>query len=366
MINPQIIYQETNPYESFTAYIEDDGRTVYFYLQAEQNKEMPIKSVWICNQIETPYSRSEQDFENGLAPMLIKDEITENHQQISFESEKIELVWGEEGDSVAFFYQNELYAFIPSWSGQKGFHGYSKFAKIEALTAHPLLNPNYGQIPEKIKTYKKFWQNRFKNHNWKLVQESRLDFLEKNLGKHIYYWSADGKKFPPLGIALFHSKKYPKLAIYSTIGMSAQNMPQVELYHKDISNYAKIELVFAVDISEEDRTRSWVPHLIGDIINYPWRLVHWFGHGHTILMTRSDPSALYIKFESIIFKSLNQIKEFKGLRSEDNFQVQFLSILPISSTEKAFCMENNSDKFFSLLSENNIEWFHKSDRKELY
>ena len=38
----KVIYQEANPYGSLTAYLEDDGRTVYLYLQSEQNaKSLP-------------------------------------------------------------------------------------------------------------------------------------------------------------------------------------------------------------------------------------------------------------------------------------------------------------------------------------
>lgn len=51
---PKVIYQEANPYGTFTAYLEDDGRTVYLYLQAEQNPEFGIRSVWVCNRTEAP------------------------------------------------------------------------------------------------------------------------------------------------------------------------------------------------------------------------------------------------------------------------------------------------------------------------
>ena len=361
-----IIYQETNLYESFTAYIEDDGRTIYLYLQSEGNTEIPMKSVWICNKILAPLERNQDDFQNGLAPMLIQDEISEEHNCLEIQTEDVELVWTEEGDGVAFFYKNELYSFIPSWSGIENFYGYSKFAKKEALTTHPLFNSHFGAIPETVKKHKKFWEFRFEKKNWKQIQESRLSFLERNFDKHIKYWSADGNKFPPLGIALFQPTYQSDIDIYSTIGMSGQNMPQVELYHKDISSFAKVELIFAVDTTKEKKTENWIPHLIGDMIQYPWKMVNWFGQGHTILMPRSDPSALYVKFTNLIFKSLNHIKEFSGLKAEDDFSVQFLAILPISETEKSICQDKGSSYFFHLLLENEIDWIHKPDRREIY
>lgn len=59
---PKVIYQEANPYGTFTAYLEDDGRTVYLYLQAEQNPEFGIKSVWVCNRAEAPEKRVSKIF----------------------------------------------------------------------------------------------------------------------------------------------------------------------------------------------------------------------------------------------------------------------------------------------------------------
>ncbi|MDI7209510.1 suppressor of fused domain protein, partial [Leptospira santarosai] len=72
---PKVIYQEANPYGTFTAYLEDDGRTVYLYLQGEQNPEFGIKSVWVCNRMEAPDKRTAEDLSSGLAPLLLRSEV---------------------------------------------------------------------------------------------------------------------------------------------------------------------------------------------------------------------------------------------------------------------------------------------------
>lgn len=234
---PKVIYQEANPYGTFTAYLEDDGRTVYLYLQAEQNPEFGIKSVWVCNRTEAPEKRSIEDLSNGLAPILLRTEVNESKPHPALEEKDIYFIWTEEGDGVALFYKENLIAFLPPWSGIKGFHGYSIHAKVEALTAYPLGNSEFGIIPDRVNVSRDFWEARSKSGVWKEIQEKRLSFLESIFGKHDKYWSADGGKYPQLGIARFQSEKYPEILIYSTIGMSAQNMPTVELFHKDYENF---------------------------------------------------------------------------------------------------------------------------------
>ncbi|AXR59838.1 suppressor of fused domain protein [Leptospira mayottensis] len=368
---PKVIYQEANPYGTFTAYLEDDGRTVYLYLQGEQNPEFGIKSVWVCNRVEAPDKRSVEDLSNGLAPLLLYSEVNEPKPHPALEEKELYFIWTEEGDGVALFYKETLIAFLPSWSGTKGFHGYSFHAKIEALTAYPLGNTDFGIIPDRVRASRDFWEARSKQGTWKEIQEKRLSFLESKFGKHNKYWSADGGKYPQLGIARFQSEKFPEILIYSTIGMSAQNMPTVELFHKDYEDYARIELILAVKIGSEglERSESWVPHLIGELIRFPWNMAKWFGHGHTITMSRKDPEALYMNFTSILFRdfksftSLLNAPDLSGFVSENGKQVRFLTLLPVSEEEKEYAQKDGIQSFNRMWDEKGFSWYHNAERQ---
>ncbi|MGJ4715867.1 suppressor of fused domain protein [Leptospira interrogans] len=367
---PKVIYQEANPYGTFTAYLEDDGRTVYLYLQAEQNPEFGIKSVWVCNRTEAPEKRSIEDLSNGLAPILLRTEVNESKPHPALEEKDIYFIWTEEGDGVALFYKENLIAFLPPWSGIKGFHGYSIHAKVEALTAYPLGNSEFGIIPDRVNVSRDFWEARSKSGVWKEIQEKRLSFLESIFGKHDKYWSADGGKYPQLGIARFQSEKYPEILIYSTIGMSAQNMPTVELFHKDYENFSRIELIFAVKIGSEglERSESWVPHLIGELIRFPWNMAKWFGNGHTITMSRKDPEALYLDFTSILFRDLTSFSntpDLTELISENGKRVRFLTLLPLSEEEKEYAQKDGIQSFERIWNEKGFPWYHDSERQSL-
>jgi hypothetical protein len=85
------LYQETNPYGSFTAYLEEDERTTYLYLQCENNPEWGIKSLWIRNHIEAPSTRNPNDFHEGLAPILVQSEVMQSEGLPSIPSDEIHL-----------------------------------------------------------------------------------------------------------------------------------------------------------------------------------------------------------------------------------------------------------------------------------
>ncbi len=363
---PKILYQEANPYGAFTAYLEDDGRTVYLYLQAEESPDFAIKSVWVCNRMDAPKTRSEEDLHSGLAPFLLESEVTDTKAQPEFDAKEIHFIWSEEGNGVAFFYKEELFAYLPPWSGVKGFHGYSKFAKADAVTAYPLGNTEFGIIPDRIAQDRNFWEYRSEKGIWKNVQSSRLNFLENAFGKHEKYWSADGGKYPQLGIARFTPKHLPGIYVYATIGMSAQNLPGVELYRKDYENYSRIELILATKVSDEDRSESWVPHQIGEIIRFPWMMGKWFGHGHTITMSRRDPESLYLTFTNLAIREIGQddgFPELTGLVSERQKPIRFLALLPISEEEKVYLQEKGAAEFFPLLDRLGSNWIHNPERE---
>ncbi len=364
---PKILYQETNPYGSMTAYLEDDGRTIYLYLQAEQNPEFDMMAVWVQNRIPAPKFREVDELQRGIAPILCADEI----DQPSLDPpplEDIRFIWTEEGDGVALFYRDELISFLPPWSGINGLHGYSKYCIKESLTAYPLGNSQHGVIAQRVQSSKDYWEFRAEKDSWKKIQQRRLLYLEERLGKHIKYWSADGGKFPPLAIAKFYPNDYPGVVVYSTIGMSAQNMPTVELYHKNYLNHSRIELAIGIQISEEDNTELWVPHALGEIIKFPWNMRKWLGEGHSITMPRRDPNSLLdfrYFFLSNQFPSKEELEQplQDTLFSESGQPVKFLFLLPITEEELYYVRSKGAKSFLKLISNEKKSWVHNSQRE---
>lgn len=375
-ITPKVLYQEANPYGSFTAFLEDDGRTIYLYLQSHNNPEWPMKTLWVRNLIDAPDARKEEDFDLGLAPVLTQSEITDPKAQSTLSEDQIHFIWSEEGDAVALFVDEELQAYLPSWSGIKGIHGYSKFAKEEAPTASPLGDPNNGVIAERVKGNRKFWESVAEKDHWKKAQKLRLEFLESKLGKHETYWSADGGKYPSLGIASFLPKEFPGIKIFSTIGMSVQNQPSIELYHKDYENFSRIELVFAIQLLKDspDKSETWIQHVLGEMVKFPWNTGIWFGHSHTIQNPRKDPDQLYLDFNWFVFRNITDeldqgsnemLPKLNGLVTENGKRANFLFLTPIATEERICFMREGSQKFWETWKKEGYAFFHDSERRML-
>ena len=370
-----LIYQETNPYGSMTAFLEDDGRTVYLYLQSEFNPEFKMKALWIKNRIPSPESRTESDLKLGLAPLLCKGEVTSDMTEEEIKKEDVHLIWTEEGDGLGLFWKEKLIAFLPPWSGLKGIHGYSKYAAVDSITANSMGDAeNGGVIADRIRASEKYWEFRASEGSWKSVQKLRMDFLEKHLGPHKKYWSADGGKFPPLAIAKFESTDYPDIVLYSTVGMSAQSMPGVELYHKEYTKYSRVELMFAQKKgTEEDRTESWIPHALGELIKFPWMMGKWFGEGHSISIPRKDPNSLYLNFTHFFFTAnppalktesgLLEAPCLSDLISENGQKISFLFLIPITEEEVYFSRNEGSSSLLKSFSEKGYGWAHDSERE---
>ena len=119
-------------------------------------------------------------------------------------------------------------------------------------------------------------------------------------------------------------------------------MPTVDLFHKDYLDYARIELVIAVRSLPADKSETWVPHFLGELVKFPWNMIKWLGVGHTISMNRRDPDALYLNFTSaILLKELSavnhtdiqleHIPNLNGFVTESKQPVHFLFIQPITN-----------------------------------
>ncbi len=362
---PKILYQEANPYESMSAFLEADGRTIYLYLQSHHNPEYPMKALWVKNTQVAPLQLEKDKLRNGNAPMLCMDEV-EQPDLNPLSVDEIHFLWTEEGDGVALFQKEELIAFLPPWSGMENVHGYSKYCKKEALTASPLGDGQNGILAERIQKSREFWKFRSQPNSWKSIQERRLAYLEERLGKHTKYWSADGGKFPKLGIAQFQPSFYDNVVVYSTIGMSAQNMPGVEFYYKDYLAYSRIELVFALNILDSvEATEIWVPHLLGEIIKYPWMMHKWFGEAHIISMPRKDRDGLLPFSYLFLTSSLDGTQTYPlrdTLNSENGYPIRFLTCIPITEEEMYYFKTVGSKKFIEILKDKNQGWIHSSIR----
>lgn len=87
----------------------------------------------------------------------------------------------------------------------------------------------------------------------------------------------DASPAPLVGVSERPARTGREFSVLSTLGMSCQRMPTVELYEDDVSHYARIELAVASTLPSQ-RAGSIFPWLA----QYPWRSVTWFAPGDVV------------------------------------------------------------------------------------
>jgi len=201
------------------------------------------------------------------------------------EKKDLGILWFQEGNGVALYFNQKLEAVIPPWSGKDGLFGYSAQCSAQDAGTVPLLESHTGLL-ERIRENEQFWQARNDSAHWSSFRETILSHYEKVFGAHTQYYALTDRKYPPLAVVEFEKNG---LFLYATLGMSYQNMPGVELAKKDPEPFLRTEIITA------RRTRQeWMPGLAGRMAVYPWLYNRWLGDEHTFESGLTQPFCDFI------------------------------------------------------------------------
>ena len=274
----EIIIEEWSPLGNIQAFVEKTARTYYFYLWINPATEASeIRSCWICNRIKAPHDVKEALAIEGQEPCMPIEFVGHDPDGIDMDETNLSVQWFEEADAAALLSENRLLAVIPYFSGFKGAHGYSLFAKGMGPFAWEL-KPAYTNFETKVKESKEFWDY-FDTEYWSNAQESYINSLLSFFGKYEKYYAIDGGKFPPK--ALVTGRKHD-ISYAFTLGVSMIPMPTVEMaYGEAYKKFRRMELGFAGCIENED-TLKRIFSAMSSLTTIPWHDLTYLGHGHTI------------------------------------------------------------------------------------
>ena len=293
---PDAILFQTSPFGSIDAIVQHDGRVVYFYLNGHsidgQNR-FGTRAVWVQNLVEAPYVLDEDEARSGIAPMLPRTCCKQTNPEPMPNPDHLEIIWFEEGNGAALRRketenaQAETLAVLPPWSGLEGFHGYAAGCVAESPLCWPM--PDNPKLQQRIDAAAEFWKacesndHPFANLQPKILAayDQAFGFSERS-GKDepndSHYFSIDGGKFPPRGLA-----HYPSAGVIATVGLSLCAQPAVELFTDDPTNYRRIELAIRLtpaQMSDSELVES-ISGQLSSLASYPWRNLTWLGPGHT-------------------------------------------------------------------------------------
>ncbi|HEX2316152.1 MAG TPA: suppressor of fused domain protein [Thermomonospora sp.] len=281
-----VLLTDTSPYGSRRVTVETDGVTTAAYLRDPHDGV--IGAVWIANHQPAPPGLDTARLDAGLAPVMPATRTRHPEGRTALDPAALEVVWFEEGDGAAVLEAGKPLCVIPAWSDMnRGIPGYSRDVNAQSPFAFPL-DEEIAEFTARIERARTFWEWTRAEGSWAEFQQSALGHLLNRLGPGGHYWHDVGRQFrapgggrnaavPVVSVSERPARTGREFSVLSTLGMSCQRMPTVELYEDEVSPYARIELAVATTLPSQ-RVGSVFPWLA----QYPWRSVTWFAPGDVV------------------------------------------------------------------------------------
>lgn len=362
------VLSDTSPYQSRKLVIETDGATTVAYLK--DARDAVIGAAWIANHRPASRRLDQARLDAGLPPTMPAAGTKHPAGRPALDARTLDVVWFEEGDGVAILEAGEPICVIPVWSDMsRGIPGYSRDATMQSPFAFPL-DEELEEFGPRIRQAQAYWEWHADGSSWAGFQQSALGHLLGRLGPGGHYWHDVGRQWrggaapvPVVGVSERPPRPGRDYTVLSTIGMSCQRMPTVELYEDDVSAFTRIELAVATTLPSQ-RVGSVFPWLA----QYPWRSVTWFAPGdvvkwyheaRTFPLNESGPNAS--RWEGVLL--LDDPGRLGGplapQMSGFDFggdPVKWLWLVPITDEERRYAKEQGSDALISSLSQRDRSW----------
>ncbi|MFD0856128.1 suppressor of fused domain protein, partial [Actinomadura adrarensis] len=330
--------------------------------------------------------------DSGHAPMLPASHVSHPQGRPPLKGDALEVVWFQEGDGVAVLEEGEPLCVIPGWSDiGRGIPGYSRDVTGQTPFAFPL-SDEIDAFGPRIDGAREHWKVSGTDDSWADFQQAVLGHLLQRLGPGGLYWHDVGRQLPDgigggpspvVGVTERPAREDREYTVLSTVGMSRQRMPTVELYEdgEDGELYerdepfegfegdvapssrvpsSRVELAMATTLPSR-RAGSVFPWLV----QYPWRAITWFAAGdvvrwqheaHAFPLSDGEPAwegVLLLDEPSRLAGPV--VPGLTGLSSEGD-PVRWLWILPITGEEYRYARNEGSDALIRRLAQQNRSW----------
>ena len=348
---PETVLFESSPFGTVDAIVEQDHRAAYLYLHSRQIPSFGTRAIWIRNLMRGPLILSEEDLQLGIPPVLPRTYCSHPDGEAPLKSDRVQLIWFEEGNGVALLEDDDVIAIIPPWSGFDGFHGYARDCRTENQICWPL--PQQNHLTTRIRRAAQYWEMWESNNPFQSQQPKMISNFSSYLGNKTRYFSIDGNQWPPKGLQCFEQDR---LTTLTSIGMSLCSMPNVELSVDNPGAIRRAEL--AIQLKEPsnetiEECGSW----ISGAAAYPWRTLTWLGHRHTFPLSDGMRASLGNEFDSVVFVANDILDNPIEIESFYGDPVNLLWMIPIRESESNLIQksgeENGFESVFEKLTEEN-------------
>lgn len=345
MSAPDVLLESASPNGNAAAFVEQDDRVVYMYLQTEGDTTRTLRTCWVRNLTAAPLQLDAGAMREGIPPLMPAEHCRHPQGCLPLAPDHLKVVWSEEGDAVALYEEDSLLAVIPAWSGQNGFDGYAQDCLGEGPGAWELGTAETNVSFERYKRAADYWAAWNDPLFWPDYQERLLSHFENCFGKHGRYFAIDGGQWPPKALTAFVQGP---AVVLTTIGVGMRSQPRVELHVADPENSRRFEL--AVWIGGNPAEDAWqrVASYVSGQSSLPWSKNTWLGSGHTLpagvfaeLSRGRFPFALLSREHPAVPPA-----ELPAFRSDP---VNLLWMILISDRDRAFAMDRGSSELMKAL-----------------
>lgn len=380
MLNDNIILEGKSPYGNISAYVEDDGYTIYFSLYGPTDvipmgetaeSWSPFRACWVCNKHPVDPSKEinmeeiMQSMQKGHNPIMPGQHCKNPSTPPEIDPLKFEIVWFQEGDCAALLHGEDIMAVIPAWCSPNfsNILGYAKEVTGPGFLGFKSLDEILPYISKRIESAKQFWNDWKDPNHWPNFLEKNIEELEKVLGPHTRYFMIDGEQWPPKGLLVFENDD---TVTFVTVGVSILAQPRVELFLKDPAQVRRFELgmAFAKEIVEEV-TLEKIGEFISQRVCIPWDQLCWFGEGHSFDCSILPPTADGAAIEAVVLTAAQLNAPQIQLPAYQGDPVNLLWAIPVTTQELNFLRDHSSDELFPLLKDKECSWIYKP-RKGIY
>lgn len=291
MEETNVLLEEWSPVCNIQAVVEDNGRTVYFYLWVNpESDEAQMRGLWICNRVPGVEEMDYEAMNQGMAPRMPLKYVDHDPRGIGLKGEGLSLVWFEEGDGAALYEDGRMIAVIPGWAG-RDFPGYSIYAKGMGPFAWGLLEA-LPVLSSRMERCRNYWDIMNSGY-FETMQQEQMSAIEAFFGPYKKYYAIDGGEFPPK--ALVTGEKGGSLYAF-TLGNGALVQPAVELsLQEEAGKFRRIEFGVAFMPESSEEGIMAVLSYAAAQASLPWNEIAWLGHGHTI------PCSAAPGYEAVLF-----------------------------------------------------------------
>ncbi len=349
-----VLLEEQSPHCPITAIVEQDERAAYFYLWGDEETRFGVKAVWIRNLQKAPKGDDEKMMKIGVPPMMPENKCLNKGGLPKLEEEKLSIIWLEEGDAAALFYDDEVIAIIPSWSDMGNFPGYAKECREASAFAWPLSEGNalYARI-DKAKSSWESWA-RDENPFW-IMQPKQIEYYENMFGESEKYYAIEANEWPPVGLFVKHDEDQ---SFFSTVCLGLRPMPQIESSFENPDDYNYIELGLLIKSDIDESLIQSIGNSISGTANLPWQNITWLGEGHTVNFTGFS----HENMNGVLLTDKLKVLPQMDIPQYQKTKIKYYWMVPISISERDFAIKNGSAKLIELLDELGEEVFNL-DRK---